>query len=145
MKLITVTAIRSIKVKPYFASQGEEMLVDLAIGSYGYLLRCQPPREYTFSEFADIIATHYDVLDGSRNFAVVEALRAVQEQTEKLKSVREVRVSLDQTCRACEEVFDANDPEIESTWQQVQCPCCGSWEERQKQSDMRAGGTLQSA
>jgi hypothetical protein len=131
MKIITVTALRSIKVQPYYASQGEEMLVDLAIGAYGYLLRSQPPKAYSLSEFADIIATHYDVLDGARNLAVVEALRTVQEQTERMQSVREVRSSAEQACSCCSEVIDVNDPDVERTWQQVQCPCCSSWEDRQ--------------
>lgn len=84
MKLITVTAVRAIKLKAYVASQGQEMLVDLAVGAYGYLLRSGPPREYSLAEFADVIARHYDVRDNARNQAVVDALRVVQEQTETM-------------------------------------------------------------
>jgi hypothetical protein len=36
------------------------------------------------------------------------------------------------TCDACHETYDEND--CESTWQQGQCPCCGSWNDR-KASD----------
>lgn len=87
MKLITVTAVRAIQVRQFIASQGQEMLVDLAIGVYGYLLRSQPPRAYTLIEFADIIAKHYDVRDNARNQAVVDALRVVQEQTETMAAL----------------------------------------------------------
>lgn len=83
MKIITVNAIRSIRIKPIYASQGEQMLVDLAVGSFGHLLRSQAPREYSLNEFADTIAAHYDVVADERTQAVVEALRAVQASTEK--------------------------------------------------------------
>jgi hypothetical protein len=83
MKIITVNAIRRIKISPIYASQGEQMLVDLAVGSFGHLLRSQPPRQYSLSEFADVIASNYDVLEDVRTLAVVEALRAVQASTEK--------------------------------------------------------------
>jgi hypothetical protein len=83
MNIITVTAVRSIKIKPIYASQGEEMLVDLAIASFGHLLRSQLPREYSLNQFADIIASNYDVTADERTQAVVEALRAVQASTER--------------------------------------------------------------
>lgn len=142
MKLITVTPIRSIKTGPLCASQGDEMLVDLALASFGHLLRSRPPHQYALSEFADIIARHYDVAGDPRTQAVVEALRTVQEQTEKralelLAIANDTRA--DQMCTSCDEVFDANDDEVASTWQQVQCPCCGSWEQRQKQTEQHDG------
>src|SRR5689334_21869350 len=31
-------------------------------------------------------------------------------------------------CMACGDVFDISDPDVLRTWQQWQCPCCGSWE-----------------
>jgi len=88
MQLITVTAVRAIQIKPFAATQGQAMLVDWAIGSYGYLLRSQPPRAYTFAEFADIIAEHYDVEENVHNQAAVDALRIVQDQTEASASLR---------------------------------------------------------
>jgi hypothetical protein len=35
----------------------------------------------------------------------------------------------DLVCSRCHETLDPDDIE-ESTWQQWQCPCCGSWEDK---------------
>jgi len=74
---MTVTATRELTLQSFVATQEQHETVRLAVAAYGYLVRTQPPRSYTFGEFADVISQHYDV-SHARNRAVVDTLRQVQ-------------------------------------------------------------------
>jgi hypothetical protein len=84
MKIITITDTRAVRVGEIAAIPQQVEIVEYALNAYGYLMNCQPPGEYKLSDFADVIARSYDTQSNSRNRAVVETLRVVQEQTERV-------------------------------------------------------------
>lgn len=70
----------------------------------------------------------------SLNGAHRHALRRRDRTQEQLRAVgAPVEMpAMGPPCEGCGEAFHdhLNDPEIQTTWQQWECPCCGDWNDR---------------
>jgi len=75
MKLITITDLRMVEIKPFVASDSERTTLIYTIKSYGWLMG-RTPRQLTFAELADEIEAQFDCTD-PRNHLVVQNLRTI--------------------------------------------------------------------
>lgn len=86
MKPIIVTATRDIQIQKFNASDDQAQVVELAIASFGHLIKSQPPAAYSFPDFAALIEKHYNVTENARNRAMVSTLKEVQALNEQHNS-----------------------------------------------------------
>ena len=73
-----------IRAREFLATQHEGEVAQLAINSFGFLLHGQPfctTKHYSFGEFADRIAAHYDC-SNPRTAEVVGVMRSLHHRNQ---------------------------------------------------------------
>lgn len=71
-----------IRILPFKATEEETELAIMAVNSYGFILKEAPfceKKRFSFKEFADRIAYHYDTAN-PRNAEVVRALQSIHQR-----------------------------------------------------------------